>query len=384
MLRDYAQPSLLHIVKSKTVVVTKRMQDLGESFCGYPGFTDEANYQKSAFVVRIGSKKGEAELATKKYQALGYTVVDLTQDHDWDRIAKFRKNEREAAAKTRAKKKADLLAKGMEGSAPNRLISIMCIEVDLEDSEEKSELFINKGCANPENWNQYNHVDVEEPKYYVLQSEIRNGSVASNPHITSMYKWSDIPEDVLESTVVCRNGIEVNKAIKRGAVHLNTKRYLELMDVLKTKGFKKYATEQRPDIFDYLQISRGDTRVLFDLLGIKFKALDNLVFKPEYQWAVNFINSRHHRDVSHMIELGVISSASDLDQYLPLISYDNHKSYDPLRQLHDLFCSRKGSGPLAYTDFSEIISWLKGHPEDIPGYKSIIRNIINRKATHES
>jgi len=356
------------------------MQDLGESFKGYPGFTNEADYQKSAFVVRIGSKKGEAEIATKKYQALGYTVVDLTQDHDWDEIAKYRKNEREAAAKKRAKKKADLLAKGMEGSTPNRLISIKSIKLDLGDNG----VLIRKECANPECWKQYNHIDVEEPKYYVLQSEIRNGSVKDNPYITAMYKWSDISEDILDCTIVCRNGIEVNKAIKRGAVHLNTKRYLELMDILKSKGFKKYATEQRPDIFEYLQIGRKDTLALFGLLGIKFKALDNLVYNPAYQWVVDFIYKKRNQDIKNMIELGVISSVCDLDQYIPLIDFRNHKSYDPLNQLQNKFCYKSMAGLLAYTDFSQIISWLKGHPEDIPGYKSIIRNIINRKATYES
>jgi len=199
-----------------------------------------------------------------------------------------------------------------------------------------------------------------------------------------MYKWSDISEDILDCTIVCRNGIEVNKAIKRGAVHLNTKRYLELMDILKSKGFKKYATEQRPDIFEYLQIGRKDTLALFGLLGIKFKALDNLVYNPAYQWVVDFIYKKRNQDIKNMIELGVISSVCDLDQYIPLIDFRNHKSYDPLNQLQNKFCYKSMAGLLAYTDFSQIISWLKGHPEDIPGYKSIIRNIINRKATYES
>lgn len=385
--------NILQLLVTKNVVVTRRMSDCEESFHYYPDYSGMSwnkkcdkvhgySARKCAHVIHVGAKKEYAEEAVKKYKALGFNVIDLTQENSWDLPGDERRRASARAAATRNAKKAELLAKGMLGSEPNRLISIACLANKYETIKDGKIIdvdYIHSCFANPENWKRYNHVDVEEPKYYIMQNEINRGSLESNPKITSMYYWNDLTDDIKAVTIVCRNKIELNKAIKRGAVHLDEKRYKELMDVINSKEFKKYATEQRIGILEYFGMDDGTYQELFKLLGIKSKIFDSLVLKPEFEWAYKFLDNASYKDRVRLIELGVIANASELVEHEKITHLNSFKRIQEIYDIKGIFSSGEVGGLLYGNTPNNLLNWLKKHPEDIPGYKALIRNCLTKR-----
>lgn len=395
-MRTYSDLAVLQTLVTKNVIITRRMSDCHESFYYHPDYhgsaweakCDGSNgvyTTKTAHVIHIGAKKGEAEEVTAKYTALGYRVIDLTKQNDWDKPAEARRNATALANAKRAKNKADLLAAGMKGSEPNRLISINCVlnkhkGIDRDTKKVYEFDYIHPDFAAPEKWKQYSHVDVENPVYYVELKEIRSGRPESNPDIGSMHQWADLTDEVKAVTVVCRNKIEVNKAIKRGAVHLDDKRYKEVLDVIKSKEFKKYVTYERIGILEYLSMEDGQYQELLKLLGIKSKVFDSLVLRPEFEWAYKFLNYMDSSKKRKLVSLGCMEKEEDIDQYLPLTHLKTFKNLQSLLDIKGIFQKREVSGPaIYYSSVHDVINWLTEHPEDIPGYKILIRNCLTKR-----
>lgn len=397
-LPNNAGLNILQLMVTKNVVVTRRMSDCADSFTYHPDYhggvwkqqciiTPGYSARKCAHIIHVGAKKEYAEEAVKKYTALGYRVIDLTQMHDWDYHGKVRKNEADAAAARRAANKAALLAKGMEGSEPNRLVSVTCVlgKRNGVNSDKKiySYDYISPDYAAPENWKRNNHVDVAEPVYYLELKDVRSGYPDRNTTIGSMHKWSDLSNDVKAVTVICRNKIEVNKAIKRGAIHLDDKRYKELFSVITTKEFKKYVTEQRLGFLEYLSMEGGEWQELLKILGIKHKVLEGMVDKPEFEWAYDFLNDIQYHNKEKLVSLGCMDSIDDLQQYVRLTHLKAFKHLQALYDLKGIFHDSTVGGPLYSSSPEKVLNWVKNHPEDIPAYKTLIRNAITkRKGTY--
>ncbi len=386
---------ILQLMRTKNVVITRRMSDCDDSFNYHPDYRSDSwttlcnttpGYysRKCAHVIHVGPKKEYADKAVKKYTALGYRVIDLTQEHEWDYPGQVRKNEAATAAATRAAKKAALLAKGMEGSEPNRLVSVACVLGERtgvsKDGKTYKYSYISSDYAAPENWKRNSHVDVAEPVYYLEFQDIRRGgSLKDNPTIGSMHTWNDLTDEVKAVTVICRNKIEVNKAIKRGAIHLDDKRYKELFSVITTKEFKKYVTEQRLGFLEYLSMDGGDWQELLKVLGIKHKVLEGMVDKPEFNWAYNFLDANRYHDKEKLVSLGCMGSITDLNPYVILTHLKSFKHLQALNDLRGIFCDSKVGGPLYNTSIETVLDWVKNHPEDIPAYKTLIRNAITKR-----
>lgn len=395
-MKSYGGLEVLQTLITKNVVITKRFSDCNDSFYFYPEYhgsawdakREENNgifATKTAHVIHVGAKKGEAEKVSAKYTAMGYNVIDLTQNHEWDKPAKMRRDAAAYANAKRAKNKAALLAAGMEGSEPNRLISINCVlgkrnGIDRETKKIYEFDYIDTDFAAPEKWKECGHVDVENPVYYVELKEIRSGRPEHNPDVGYMHQWSNLTDEVKAVTVVCRNKIEVNKVIKRGAVHLDDKRYMEVMDIIKSKEFKKYATEQRIGVLEYLGMEDGSYQELLKLLGIKSKVLENLVLKPEFEWVYRFLNCMDYNKREKLISLGCITEADEVNQYRSLTHLSSFKHLQALYDLKGIFsCENVGGSWLFYSEPRKLIEWLKKHPEDIPGYKILIRNCLTKR-----
>lgn len=390
--------NILGLLKTKNVVVTKRMSDCAESFDYHPDYHGDKwreaclenpghIYSKAALIIHVGPKAEYAAEAVAKWTALGYRVIDLTQEHDWDLPGTERRKIAKEAAAVRARKKQALLDAGMKGSEPNRLISINCLigqrNYVTNDRKAAPMPWISYDFAAPETWKKNNHVDVPEPVYYITMKDVHKGNPKDNPQIGSMHTWSDLTEEVRAVTIICRNKTEVNKAVKRGAVHLDDKRYKELFGVITTKEFKKYITEERLGFLEYLGMDSGVWQELLKLLGIKHKVLDSMVDRPEFNWAYNFLDSNRYHDREKLVSLGMMDSTDGLLEYTRLTHLKSFKHLQALYDLKGIFHSSEVGGPLYGSSIETVLKWVKNHPEDIPAYKTLIRNAITkRKGIH--
>ena len=366
------------IFTTKNVVVTRRLSDCADSFSYFPEY-NRGDLERTAFVHAVGPKKGEAEEAVTKFTAMGYRVIDLTQYNEWDKPTNFRREQAKIAAEKRAKTIAANKTKA--GGKTNALVSLNAVlgttpERNMSGDWE-SKPYIQKEFADPIYHEKSGFVEVELPKYYVLANQVGSGR-PETAQIGTMWKWWELSDEMKAETVVCRNQIEVNKAKRRGAIHIDDIRLNELMSVITSKGFKKYATEQRISVLEYVGLDDREYWEILDILGLTFKPLQNLVFKPEYEWACDFLRN-HPRNKEKLVEMGLIKSVDDLEPYVRMVNPRMHKHFEVLNEYKNLFCySWSADDILQILDLGSLVKHLKKNPEDIPGFKSLYRNRLNK------
>lgn len=366
------------IFTTRNVVVTRRLSDCADSFSYFPEY-NRGDLKRTAFVHAVSSKKGAAEKAVAKFTAMGYRVIDLTQYNEWDKPTNYRREQDKIAAEKRAKTIA--VNKTKAGGKTNALVSLNAvlgtIPVRNKNGDWDSKPYIQKEFTNPSRHEEYGFVEVEQPKYYVLANQVGSGSPVT-AQIGTMWNWYELSHEMKAETVVCRNRIEVNKAKRRGAIHIDDVRFRELMPVITSKGFKKYVTEHRIGILEYVGLDDREYWEILDILGLTFKPLQNLIFKPEYEWAYAFLRSGQPVE-EMLIERGCIKSAEELFPYMKMTNPCNHKHFEVLNQYKELFCySWDKKEILQNLDLSSLIKHLKRYPEDIPGFKSLYRNRLNK------
>ena len=366
------------IFTTKNVVVTRRLSDCADSFSYFPEY-NRGDLERTAFVHLVGPKKGAAEEAVAKFTAMGYRVIDLTQYNEWDKPTNYRREQ----AKIAAEKRANTIAanKTKAGGKTNALVSLNAVlgttPVRDKSGDWVSKPHIDKDFADPRFHEEPRFVEVELPKYYVPASQIGSGSPVT-AKIGTMWKWYELSDEMKAETVVCRNQIEVNKAKRRGAIHIDDIRLNELMSVITSKGFKKYATEQRIGVLEYVELDDREYWEILDILGLTFKPLQNLVLKPEYEWACDFLRN-HTRNKERLVEMGLIKSVDDLEPYVRMVNPRMHKHFEVLNEYKGLFSySWNDNDILQILDLAKLIKHLKENPEDIPGFKSLYRNRLNK------
>lgn len=118
---------------------------------------------------------------------------------------------------------------------------------------------------------------------------------------------------------------------------------------------------------------------ILDILGLTFKPLQNLIFKPEYEWAYDFLRNRPHDNKEKLVEMGLIKSVDDLEPYTMMVNPRNHKYFQILNDYKGLFSySWNKNDILQNLDLGSLVKHLKKNPEDIPGFKSLYRNRLNK------
>ena len=366
------------IFTTKNVVVTRRLSDCADSFSYFPEYK-RGDLERTAFVHVVSPKKGEAEKAVAKFTAMGYRVIDLTQYNEWDKPTNFRREQARIAAEKRAKTIAANKTKA--GGKTNALVSLNAVlgttPVRDKSGDLVSKPHIDKDFADPRFHEESRFVEVELPKYYVPANQVVSGR-PETAKIGTMWKWWELSDEMKAETVVCRNQIEVNKAKRRGAIHIDDIRLNELMSVITSKGFKKYATEQRIGVLEYVGLDDKEYWEILDILGLTFKPLQNLVLKPEYEWVCDFLRN-HPRNKERLVEMGLIKSVDVLEPYVRMVNPRMHKHYEVLTRYKELFCYSWSAGDILQNlDLSSLVSYLKKNPEDIPGFKSLYRNRLNK------
>lgn len=366
------------IFTTKNVVVTRRLSDCADSFSCFPEY-NRGDLERTAFVHVVGPKKGESEEAVAKFTAMGYRVIDLTQYNEWDRVTNFRKEQAKIAADKRAKTLDANKTKA--GGKTNSLVSLNAVlgtnPVRDKNGDWKSMPYVGGEFADPRFHDESRFVEVEMPKYYVLANQVASGR-PETAKIGTMWYWNELSDEMKAETVVCRNKVEANKAKRRGAIHIDEVRLSELMSVITSKGFKKYATEQRIGVLEYLDIVDREYWEILDILGLTFKPLQSLVLKPEYEWAYDFLRN-HHRNKEKLVEMGLIKSVKELVPYELMVNSRMHKHYEILTKYKAIFqYSWSDADILQNLDLGSLVKHLKKHPEDIPGFKSLYRNRLNK------
>lgn len=367
------------IFTTKNVVVTRRLSDCADSFSYFPEY-NRGDLERTAFVHVVGPKKGAAEETVAKLTAMGYRVIDLTQYNEWDKPTNFRREQAKIAAEKRAKTIAANKTKAK--GKTNALISLNAVLGTTPARDKSGDLvskpFIDKGFADPSFHEKYGFVEVEQPKYYVLANQVGAGSPVT-ARIGTMWKWYELSDEMKAETVVCRNQIEANKAKRRGAIHIDDVRFSELMSVISSKGFKKYVTEHRIGILEYIGLDDREYWEILDILGLTFKPLQNLIFKPEYEWAYDFLRNRSYDNKEKLVEMGCIKSVDDLEPYIVMTNPRNHKYFQILNDYKGLFSYSWNKNDILQTlDLGSLVKHLKKNPEDIPGFKSLYRNRLNK------
>lgn len=366
------------IFTTKNVVVTRRLSDCADSFSYFPEY-NRGDLERTAFVHVVGPKKGEAEKAVTKFTAMGYRVIDLTQYNEWDKPTNFRREQAKIAAEKRAKTIAANKTKA--GGKTNALVSLNAVlgttPVRDKSGDLVSKPHIDKDFADPRFHEEPRFVEVELPKYYVPTSQVVSGR-PETAKIGTMWKWWELSDEMKAETVVCRNQIEVNKAKRRGAIHIDDIRLNELMSVITSKGFKKYVTEQRIGVLEYVGLDNREYWEILDILGLTFKPLQSLVLKPEYEWACDFLRN-HPRNEEKLVEMGFIKSVDELEPYKRMVNPRMHKHYEVLTEYKELFRYTWSDGDILQNlDLGSLVKHLKKNPEDIPGFKSLYRNRLNK------
>ena len=77
--------------------------------------------------------------------------------------------------------------------------------------------------------------------------------------------------------------------------------------------------------------------------------------------------------------MGCIKSVDDLEPYTLMVNPRNHKYFEILNSYKRLFSYSWNKNDILQTlDLENLVKHLKKNPEDIPGFKSLYRNRLNK------
>ena len=77
--------------------------------------------------------------------------------------------------------------------------------------------------------------------------------------------------------------------------------------------------------------------------------------------------------------MGLIKSVDDLEPYVRMVNPRMHKHFKVLNEYKGLFSYNWSAGDILQSlDLGSLVKHLKKNPEDIPGFKSLYRNRLNK------
>lgn len=365
------------MANQKYVLITRR-KDVKQSFYDWCKSEPRNDGILFATIVKVGAKKREAEEAVQFYTGKGYNVINLTVFNEWDSVAQELKERSDALREERnaeaariklanADAEKEAIVKAMK---PNRLISIKCM---LLDEPDRMGSYLDTYRARERMAIDYNHQDVEKPEYWTELSDCNYSGTIGN-----LMLINEFTKEEMDKIVICRNGIEVNKAKKRGAKHISEflpeRYYKEAM----TPAFIRYITKERQYALRELGVTSQMLK-LADELGIKLKSLNKLRYVPEFEDIIKrFTDTRGRLNVSMRItQIARLANLAEEDiKHLRSISEMEGTLDAPnLKALQACFGIR-GMFRLSPNDIRQLIH---NQPEMKQGFKLLINNQIRRK-----
>lgn len=343
------------LLENKTVVVTRRMRNLDGSIDCYPPFKEGKVKNVNSPVIKVGTKKGEAEAMVELLTKAGYEVIDLTKVNDWDWIAQ--QNKREAAMKRKVVTKATANT-AKDALAPNRLISIACLKPSHSGYLSNREADPSYGA---------NHIDVEKPAYYIMKDEMPGGWDKS---YTRLCTYEMLNDEMRKQTIICRNKIERNKAIKLGAVHLDEWAKAHILEIIKDKAFIKYAKKERSLVLPMMCITSKQLK-LFKMLGVTIPHIGKLRYVREYEAVITILVSSYgYRYLTELYGKELLTK-EDVDFFHNLDNASTFEKQKEVRKVTKVFSN--GLLCVGYLSPDDVYKSLKAHPECIPAIKQLVK-----------
>lgn len=347
----------------KLVFITTRKAYLDDSLKGCPELKDGNHNTKAGFIIRVSTKKGEADEMSNLLKGAGYNVINLADNHDWDAVAQRRIASAKIAASKRATEaKLSPDAKQKEYK-PNQLVSINCM------INERGVYW--RAGASDSHWQSQTVVD--KPTHYIYLDDIEHwgGSIKYGNVLA-------IPESIRATTVVCRNRIEVNKAIKRGAVNLEIAMAKQVIDVFQSKGFHKYLESENSSAWEQYELD-DNHKTLFGLIGFKVTALSKMKENVIYNTVLDAIsnmrgNSYRTRELFTKAGIDPTKDAvySKVEQaMLTFRPYSTYKHFAELTRISEVVNNYDSLCLLAHMSAEEMVAIVKADPAIAPIIKRI-------------
>lgn len=252
-------------ILNNLVFASTRLKSIDESIDAYPGYKGHYGESKGdVFIYRVAMK---ADVRAQEITALrkaGYTVVDLTLNHEWDPMVK--KIEKEVKARESRPKVENKFV-----SLRNAIGKVTLHYGSRYDRKSRIVPGFNTDAA--PTWTK----GPETPLYFVEVSEVNNSRAGF------LGKFGTLSDDILDNCIVARNGIERRMAENRGAISLDRHLILPMLKVLFSKEMKKYITKERKSKYlEYVNIE-DETLKLMDMVGAAPSAYLKLKDNPELE-----------------------------------------------------------------------------------------------------
>mgnify|MGYP000965543539 CR=1 FL=1 len=259
--KDMEILSNLYCLTERVVFITTRLKEVEYSCEQWPGFNG-SDFRKNYYIYHIGMKKDAKDAPIKAFTDAGWTVVDLTLNHDWDPVEKY---------KAQRKKIAEAKPVVANGLVPIRNM------VDTGDNGVM--VFTRSKIKTATEWK--GNTDV--PLFYVEYDDVKHNKLGR------FCTPSMLDDNLLDNAVVVRNGIERNMAVRRGAVSVDEYFIKPILKTYLSKEMKIYLTKERqPDLSFQHNIDAPILRML-EKLDIKVPGLKKLTFRKDLETVITVI-----------------------------------------------------------------------------------------------
>ena len=281
--------AMAYSMAKPTVFVTTRLRDIDITCGAWPGFADRTG-NRNYFVYHIGKKKDENLAPIAAFESRNWTVVDITQNHEWDPVIKTRK--------IRDANKKPAKPKVSNGLIP---LSNICEPI------KTGFVFVKSLVKDKSEW----EGETDAPLFYVDYADVTTtklGRYCTNKMVT---------DDMLKNAVVVRTGVERNMAIKRGAVSVDQFFVKPMLEIYLGKEMKDYLTRRRaPDLSNVHEIKAPVLRLL-EALEITVPGLKKVWYRSDLEEVLKVIE----KDSLYRLHVDEVITDDEYDRAIVVSKY---------------------------------------------------------------
>jgi hypothetical protein len=254
--------SNFYYLTERVVFITTRLKEIEYSCAQWPGFKG-SDFRKNYYIYHISMKKDAKVAPIKAFTDAGWTVVDLTLNHEWDPDEKHKKRGKKLA------KAKPVIANGL---VPIR---------NMVDTDDKGVMvFTRSKIKTAKEW----QGNTDAPLFYVKYDDVKHNKLGR------FCTPSMLDDNLLDNAVVVRNGIERNMAVRRGAVPVDQYFIKPLLKIYLSKEMKTYLTKERQSDLANVHKIESDTLRMLEKLDIKVPGLKKLIFRKDLETIISAIN----------------------------------------------------------------------------------------------
>lgn len=322
------------------VFITTRVKGVCESVKHCPSYDSS----DAAWVVKVkpNIKDAEKDPIVTTLKNAGYSVVDLTLNHEWDpavkakALAALTKPEKVKETKTRSVNRLTPLTYFADGNKWDRTRSFS----NAPDVSKTTDI-----------------------KYYIEWDHLTKSDKRLGNYF--LLKWATLED--LKQGVVVRNGIEKRMAVTRGAIPVNDFFIDRLLAYGNTPEIRKYFSKQRKISISTDHYISSQTIKLCRHFGISLPGYDKMIYNSFYE-EVRYLLSQYKVYLQQLLQESDPDSVWLYDllgmklEVLPFIK--KLVTLEKDRMLADL------------TRNKSIFQWMTVHPERSAALKSLVLSAL--------